>query len=75
MNNEESVTIKVAVPNSELIGKRVIRIKGSKSQINDRGTILEVGFHGGNGLDPDRLRIKWDGGVRTWLKKDCIAII
>lgn len=67
MNSQESITIKVAVSNDELIGKRVTRIKGAKYQLNMKGEILEV--------DHDRLRIKWDQGVRTWLKKDCIALI
>lgn len=75
MKNTDSITIKVAVSNSELVGKRVIRTKGASYQINDKGTIVEAGFNGGNGFDPDRFRIKWDGGVRTWLNKNSFSLI
>jgi hypothetical protein len=74
MTTDNSITIKVAVPTTDLVGKRVIRIKGSKYQLNDEGTIIECGFNGGNGFDPDRFRIKWDHGVRTWLNKESFAI-
>jgi hypothetical protein len=55
-------------------GNRVVRTKGSPSQIGMEGTIVECGFNGGNGFDPDRFRIKWDYGVRTWLNKNSFSI-
>lgn len=59
----------------DTVGKRVIRTKGSSSQINSKGTIIESGFNGGNGFDPDRFRIRWDHGVRTWVNKNSFSII
>lgn len=75
MKTEDSITIKVAIPTDETIGKKVIRTKGSRGQIGDRGTIVEAGFNGGNGFDGDRFRIKWDRGIRTWLNKNSFELL